>query len=83
MAAGTPTPQGKPAENGDHLDPFQPPAAGHAVGRTGDDALPRRDAIDADVHEAAHARAQQEHKYVYEEHRLVVHSDMCPFSGWW
>ena len=75
MAAGTPTPQGKPAENGDHLDPFQPPAAGHAVGRTGDDALPRRDAQDADVEKAAHASAQQEQKYVNRKRR-PVHLDV-------
>ncbi len=78
MASVTPAPQGKPAEKRYELIPFQPPAAAHAVRRARNYALPRRDAQDADVHEAAHAKPQQGDEYVKRNSYRVHNQNLVP-----
>ena len=69
MAAGTPTPQGKPAKQGNQLPPVQLFAACGAVGGPKDDTFPHRNAQDADIEKAAHGNAEEEYDYVVEHRR--------------
>ena len=75
LAGAASAAEGKPAEQRNQFKPFQPLAAGHAVGGPGHDTLPRRNPQDADIEKAPDDDPEEEDDEK-RQYRERVHLDV-------